>query len=167
MFLPPVAAQEHETHVTLGHDVHAELAQHFKLPSGLTFSIRIGSQDGQHANIDLSGEGCVIDGEACTAVNVAGAAAALDAKTLISVGGGVGYQRTLALNNVLNLSATASWTAGAFTPGAEVRVTRDDFWVGYLAWHHDLSGAISQSLVEHDLQLEKIGVVRIGIGLKF
>ena len=168
LFAAPVAvAQEHETHVTLGHDVHAELSQHYTLPSGLTFSARVGSQDGSHANIDLSGMGCMIDGEACTAENAAAAAIALKDKTLISVGGGIGYQKSLDSKTDLNFSATASWVSKSFTPGLEVRVTRDDFWVGYLAWHHDISGAITKSLAEHDVQLGNAGIVRVGIGIKF
>ena len=162
----PVAAQEHDTHVALSHDLNAEFSQHVTLPSGLTFSARLGSQDGQHANIDFGGAGCMIDGQGCTAENVAAAAAALDTTRLVSVGGGVGYARTID-NTDLNLSATATWVRGAFTPGLELRVTRDDFWVGYVAWHHDISDGISKSLVEHDVQLGGAGVVRIGIGIEF
>lgn len=161
-----VAAQEHDTHVALSHDLNAEFSQHFTLPSGLTFSARFGSQDGQHANIDFGGAGCMIDGEGCTADNVAAAAAALDTTRLISVGGGVGYARTID-NTDLNLSATGTWVQGVFTPGLELRVTRDDFWVGYVAWHHDISDGVSKSLVEHDVQLGRAGVVRIGIGIFF
>ena len=160
-FAAPIAvAQEHETHVTLGHDLHAELSQHYKLPSGLTLSARVGSQDGAHVNFDLAG--CTVDGAACTAQNVAGE---LGSKTLTSVGGALGYQATIDDTDV-NLSATASWVESVFMPGLEIRVTRD-FWVGYLAWHHDISGAISKSLAEYDLQLGQEGVVRIGIGVKF
>ena len=165
LFAPPVAALEHETHVTLGHDLHTELSQHLKLPSGLTLSARVGSQDGQHANIDLSGAGCLIDGGACTAGNVAAAAAALGSQTLVSVGGTLGYELTLE-ENALNFSATASWIEGAFTPGLEARVTRD-IWVAYASWQEDISGAISSSLAEYDVDIGKAGVVRIGLGLKF
>ena len=161
-----VFAQEHETHVTLGHDLHAELSEKLTLPSGLTLSVRVGAQDGSHANIDFAGAGCVIDGEACTAEDVAAAAIALKDNTLVSVGGGVGYQATVDDNDV-NLSATGTWVSGEFTPGLDLRVTRDNFWVGYLAWHHDLSGAISKSISEYDLELGRAGVVRIGIGIKF
>ena len=162
----PAVAQDHETHVTLGHDLYSELSHHFTWPSGLTLSARVGAQDGSNATIDFGGAGCMIDGTPCTDENVAGAASAFTDKTLISVAGGVGYQATID-NTELNFSATGSWSHGSFTPGLEMRVTRDDFWVGYVAWHEDISGAVTSSLYEYDLQLGKEGVVRIGIGVKF
>ena len=161
----PAVAQEHETHVVLGHDLHAELSQHYTLPSGLTISARLGSQNGSTAKLDWSHQDCLVGGHACTSENIATALNALDTKSLTSAGGAVGYRKTIDKVD-LNMSATATWISGAFTPGLELRATRD-YFVGYVAWHHDISGSLTKSLVEHDLTLGRAGVIRVGIGLKF
>ena len=162
---PAAVAQEHETHVTLGHDLHAQLSQHYTLPSGLTLSARLGSRDGSTAKLDWSHRDCLVGGDACTPGNIANALNALDTKSLTSAGGAVGYRKTVDKVD-LNMSATGTWISGDFTPGLEFRATRD-YFVGYVAWHHDISGALTKSLVEHDLTLGRAGVVRVGIGLKF
>ena len=167
LYAVPAEAQENDTHVSIGHDVAAEVSHFLTFPGGLTLSARIGAQDGSHINLGYGGGGCLIDMTACDKENLAGAAAALAHETLKSVGGAVGYTRQIRADTKLNVNATATWIETKFTSGAELRVTQDDFWVGYVAWHHDTSDAIRSALKEYDLQLGRAGVVRIGIGITF
>lgn len=169
----PVMGQDAETHLTIGHDLSAEISRHWTLPSGLVLSVRVTDEQDRTISGSCADGSCMIDGP-----NAAADLVEVVEEGVQSIGVGAGYSRELSKGGVnLTAQVAATYTSDRGITGleaipagvsglAEIRLTKDSY-VGFVGFQvrDQYQGGFGPNVLP--LLDKDAGHWRAGLGIRF